>query len=206
VNLEAYFSQINTQYFRAQLPLPTLRWNSRLRTTAGRFCPGSHNPFRPKISVIEVADYLRQHKEGEKHVRDTILHEMIHYWLWWNKKPYGHTAEFHRIMRATGAQRFNPVPMEKPVKYWYQCPSCNIRVPARRKLGLVACLPCCKKFNRGQFSQKFILQILDSRLQPAPSPYKFLQEEERHLSYGEVIERLENLKELVMKARIGTRS
>ena len=203
MKLESIFDELNEQHFEGKLPRLQLRWNKKLRTTAGRFAPGSRNLLRRKEPYIEVATYLESLPEGAFHVRDTILHEMIHYWLWWNKKPYGHTKEFHQIMKKVGARRYNPVPKESPIKYWYECLHCKVRVPARRKLGRVACSACCKKHNKGKFSERYVLNILDGNMNPAPMPRPLITREElEHLPYEEAIQRLEAVKKLILSAKI----
>lgn len=142
--------------------MPVLNWNSRLSSTAGRFCPGSR--LRGTKPIIEVAGYLRGLGDGEQHIRDTMLHEMIHYWLWHRGRPYGHTPEFYEKMQATGAKRFNPVPKVRPVKYHYECPECRVLVPARRRLENVACFACCKSHNFGEYSKKFRLLLVANPL------------------------------------------
>lgn len=158
MNLEQLFHELNQQHFDAQLAPPALAWNSRLSSTAGRFCPGSRDGRRPPL--IEVATYLSKLDDGLEHVRDTILHEMIHYWLWVRGRPYGHTREFHLKMRATGAKRYNPVPKLRSAKHHYRCPSCARVFPAKRRLGPVACAACCKTWNRGKFDRRFRLELL----------------------------------------------
>src|SRR3989344_2459977 len=180
--------------------MPKLKWNSRLATTAGRFCPGSRNPLFPRQPLIEVATYLRELPDGTSHIRDTILHEMIHFWLWHRKRPYGHTAEFHSIMKRVGAIRYNPVPKRRPVKHWYECSHCKEKFPARRKFGVAACAPCCRKFNRGKFHEKFLLLLLENP--PAASPQKIpeTQADSPVLPVSEIIRRLEELKCLVSRS------
>ena len=118
--LENFFHELNQIHFNGTLPLPELEWNSRLSSTAGRFCPGSRNPLRPRRPKIEIASYLKSLKEGSLHIRDTVLHEMIHYYLWHQGRPCGHTEEFHAIMKKVGAKRWNPVPKDRPIKHWYE--------------------------------------------------------------------------------------
>lgn len=195
--LESIFHELNRVHFSGELPLPSLSWNSRLRSTAGRFCPGSRNPIRPREPQIEVAEYLKELSDGELHIRDTLLHEMIHYQLWHQKKPYGHNAEFYRIMNRVGAKRFNPVPKLAPVKYWYACPHCEVKVPARRRLGEVACLPCCKRYNDGFFTKRFVLKIWTGSTPQAPKA----DAPKLNLSAEEIIRRLEELKNAFTKRR-----
>jgi predicted SprT family Zn-dependent metalloprotease len=192
--LEPIFHELNRTHFESKLPLPLLSWNSRLRATAGRFCPGSRNLLRQRRPHIEVAAYLRELSDGAEHIRDTILHEMIHYFLWHEKKPYGHTEEFHAIMKRVGAKRYNPVPKLRPVKHWYQCPACFVKVPARRKLGAVACASCCKKHNGGYFSKRFLLttNIEAQKIETTNSS---------PLHADEIIRRLEELKSFLIKSK-----
>jgi predicted SprT family Zn-dependent metalloprotease len=106
--LEQLFHDLNRDHFRGELPLPKLGWNSRLSSTAGRFCTGSRNPIFPRPPVIEVASYLRDVPEGEMHVRDTVLHEMIHYYLWFKRRPHGHTPEFSQILKTVAPNATTP--------------------------------------------------------------------------------------------------
>lgn len=195
--LPQIFQELNLRHFQGELPPPLLRWNLRLRSTAGRFAPGSKNPLRPRLPLIEIASYLQGIPEGEHHVRDTMLHEMVHYFLWHKKKPYGHTAEFHSILKRVGARRYNPVPKLSPVKHWYECPRCLIKVPARRKLSPAACAACCKKYNRGEFSAEFLLRKTSAGERIAPANQKM--EDPKRLSPSEIIKNLEILKAILTK-------
>jgi predicted SprT family Zn-dependent metalloprotease len=160
LSLEAIFRELNEAHFDGFLDAPVLDWNPRLRTAAGRFIPGSRKFFREAPPKIEVASYLRDEEGAEALVRDTVAHEMIHLWLWVRRKPYGHTAEFLTKMRAMGTTRYNPVPKLRGPKYIYRCPACARDFPARRKLGVLACLDCCKKEAGGKFDRRFKLEIV----------------------------------------------
>ena len=160
VDLLQIFNQLNAQHFDGFLDPPVLRWNGRLKTSAGRFFPGTRRRVlysRPPI--IEVASYLCNEPEGEIHVRETLAHEMIHYWLWVRHRPYGHTDEFYSKMNAMGARRYNPVPKRRPHKYVYSCPGCKGEFKSRRKLARLACAKCCKAFNGGKYSDDFKLVL-----------------------------------------------
>jgi predicted SprT family Zn-dependent metalloprotease len=197
MNLEILFEQARAQHFSPDLPLPKLNWNSRMRTCAGRFSPGSR-AFGVAITepTIEIASYLQSIPEGEKHIRDTLLHEMIHYYLWWKGRPYGHTPEFYTIMRKTGATRFNTVPKLRPIKHWYQCPNCLIKVPARRTLGIVACANCCKKYNHGQFFKGYVLKI-------CAAPTEHREEQITWIASHDLTSRIQELKKIVSNAIVG---
>src|SRR5579859_5104971 len=105
IDLEELFERINQAHFDAFLERPILRWNTRLRASAGRFVPGSRRFFSQLPPAIEVASYLKEEPHALALVADTLAHEMIHYWLWVRRRPYGHTAEFMAKLSMMGASR-----------------------------------------------------------------------------------------------------
>jgi len=161
LSLEALFQEVNEKHFDGFLDVPELVWNPRLRSAAGRFIPGSRKFFRQAPPKIEIASYLQNEEGAEALIRDTMAHEMIHLWLWVRRKPYGHTEEFLVKMRAMGTTRYNPVPKLRGPKYIYRCPACTKDFPARRKLGVLACLDCCKKESGGRFDRRFKLELVE---------------------------------------------
>jgi predicted SprT family Zn-dependent metalloprotease len=182
MDLHLFFDEINAAHFDGFLDLPTLKWNSRLRASAGRFIPGQRKPRRkswfaplfeePELRppVIEIASYLKTETNGEALVRDTLGHEMIHYWLWMRRRPYGHTDEFYAKMRAMGVSRYNTVPRTRPFKYIYRCGSCEREFPARRKLGVLACSKCCEAHSGGRFDARFKLELARAVTSDVQSP------------------------------------
>ena len=160
ISLEAVFDEVNQKYFEGFLDRPVLRWNSRLRACAGRFFPGSRKLFQSIHPVIEVASYLLQESNSEAHVFDTVAHEMIHYWLWIRRRPYGHTPEFRAKMQALGVSRYNRVPRLRRFRYVYRCAGCGKEFPVRRRLGALACAQCCKTHARGRYDSRFSLVLI----------------------------------------------
>lgn len=207
------FLDLNLAHFGNQLPYTQLSWNSRLSSTAGRFCPGRTRPGFERPPQIEIATYLQDIPDGEMHVTDTMLHEMIHLHLWAAGKPYGHTAEFHRIMKKVGAKRFNPVPKHRPFKHWYECPGCRKQTPTRRAITGSACLACCKKHSGGYYDKRFRLVRLElapgeepvpAVVQAAPAPAQEKKKiepkpEEPCLPPSEIVRRLEELKQFLLR-------
>jgi len=156
-DLSELFTRINSVHFDGFLDPPVLRWNPRLRSSAGRFIPGSRRFFREVPATIEVASYLTEEKDALALVADTLAHEMIHYWLWVRRRPYGHTAEFSAKMRLMGVSRYNSVPRRRPPRYAYKCPACEMEFLARKKLGVLACAKCCKLHSGGRYDSRFKL-------------------------------------------------
>jgi predicted SprT family Zn-dependent metalloprotease len=162
--LEEPFNRINAQHFDGFLDLPVLKWNSRLRSSAGRFVPGRRGrrfgiiTYEAVPPVIEVAAYLKKLAQAQQLIEDTLGHEMIHYWLWLRRRPYGHTEEFYKKMQAMGVSRYNPVPQLRPHKWLYRCGFCQKSFPTRRKLSKkLACADCCQTHSRGIFDPRFLL-------------------------------------------------
>lgn len=204
--LEQLFQELNVQHFNQGLPLPKLFWNPRLSSAAGRFRAGSRNPLRPRPAEIEIAAYLKDIPDGITHIRDTLLHEMVHYLLWHQQKPFGHTPEFHRILKRVGARRYNTVPKVRPAKYHYRCPHCQVVFPTRRRLKGSACAPCCKKFSGGYYSERFRLELTTAPVAPpktmlraAPPAREEKEIEGRPMAPNEIIRRLEELKRMVLR-------
>lgn len=138
------------------LPVPELKWNSRLKTSAGRFMPNR------KKSTIEIASYLLDEPNAEALIRDTLGHEMIHYWLWELGRPYGHTPEFHAKMNEIGVSRYNAVPKHRPFKYCYVCSHCDQKILVRKRLEGAACAACCNLHAEGRYHQDFKLQLMEN--------------------------------------------
>ncbi len=159
MDLTSIFQRINLQHFDGFLDLPQLVWNSRLRSSAGRFIPGSRKWINQAPPKIEVASYLLEETRAAELIEDTIAHEMIHYWLWVRRKPYGHTSEFMQKMREMGVSRYNSVPKLRPYRYVYRCTSCSRDFPAKKKLGVLACANCCKAHSGGRFDPRFKLVL-----------------------------------------------
>lgn len=159
LGLAALFEEINQQYFDGFLDAPDLVWNTRLRSSAGRFIPGSRKYFMSFPAKIEIASYLMEEVRARELVRDTLAHEMIHYWLWIRKKPYGHTPEFLAKMKQMGVSRYNSVPRIRPPKYLYQCQACGKDFPAKKRLGALACAICCKAHAGGRYDSRFKLVL-----------------------------------------------
>ena len=154
------FTEWNLKHFDGELPVPELRWNGRLQTTAGRFIPETHNP------IIEVAKYLLEEQNSETLVRDTLGHEMIHYWLWIKQLPYGHNADFYQKMEEIGVNRYNPVPRHRPFKHCYVCRKCDQKIWVRKRLKGAACADCCNQFTDGKYHVRFKLKLDPNQISP----------------------------------------
>lgn len=154
------FHALNRTFFDGLLAEPMLIFNTRLRSSAGRFFPARKSKgIVVKPAKIEIAYYLTSKEDGAFLVFDTLAHEMIHYWLSARGKPCGHTPEFLKKMKQMGVSRYNRHPQNKNYKYLYRCPHCDSEFPARRRWKHLACARCCKQYAGGKYDSRFKLYL-----------------------------------------------
>lgn len=97
-------------------------FNSRLRTTGGRYLLNSHN--------IEINPRSYE-KFGFSELEGIIKHELCHYHLHIEGKGYKHRdADFRKLLKETGAPRFcstleSRAKRQSAKRYVYQCLSCR---------------------------------------------------------------------------------
>ncbi len=135
-----------------------VKWNSRMRSTAGTAYPGralvNLNPRLLEFGEIEVDRTLRhelahlvaQHRAGKKRI-----------------EPHG--EKWQQACRDLGLRdekRCHTLPLPQrrlPRPHRYRCPRCGDVIdrvrPMRRK---VACLSCCRKYNSGEYDERFRLE------------------------------------------------
>jgi predicted SprT family Zn-dependent metalloprotease len=157
LDLLEIFHQINRDHFDSFMDPPELRWNPRLRASAGRFVPGHRSYWGSVPPAIEVASYLLEEPNSITLVHDTVGHEMIHMWLWSRRRPYGHTPEFMAKMRQMGVSRYNPVPRTRPHRYAYRCISCQREFRARKNHGKHSSASSCDLHNGRKYDVRFKL-------------------------------------------------
>jgi predicted SprT family Zn-dependent metalloprotease len=142
INLETaqrFYKELNTRFFENKLPNCRLELSNRLTRTAGKIWP--------KLRLMRLSLPYHQ-RYGPDELRNTILHEMIHLWLYEQKLPSGHTPLFRRKLIEVGLPdriRALPVP-PRPYKYLYACPTCGYQVQTRRKINS-SCGRCDKVYN-----------------------------------------------------------
>ena len=115
-------------------------WNSRLRTTGGRFFPKDlHLDFNPKMADLPEFEQI-------------ILHELAHYHLYRAGRGYQHKdTEFKQLLRQVGGLRFAPTLSSKVVNYHYICEKCGQLYLRQRRINT-------KKYVCGKCHARLILQ------------------------------------------------
>ncbi|MFJ8247342.1 SprT-like domain-containing protein [Peribacillus asahii] len=106
--------------YNLELEVPVLI-NGRLKSTYGRFV---HNRVQKRPVKIEISKNYIEHQEFET-VRETLLHECIHYALYMKGLPYkdGHPV-FEAELKKWGSHSTGTVKYHGKVVQ-YACPSCG---------------------------------------------------------------------------------
>ncbi|QQK75222.1 SprT family protein [Salicibibacter cibarius] len=127
--LQRLTERLSDLYFKKPFRHQT-RFNSRLRTTGGRYMLASHD--------IEINPKHEEHF-GREELKSIIKHELCHYHLHLEGKGYQHKdKDFKHLLKKVGGSRHcQTVPGMRrtlPVKYYYQCEGCGHVYPRKRAM------------------------------------------------------------------------
>ncbi|MDQ6861598.1 MAG: SprT-like domain-containing protein [Verrucomicrobiota bacterium] len=139
-----------------------VEWSSRLRSAAGRA------DYRRRLITLNP----RLGAHGEAEIERTFLHELAHLLAQsrgGRRRVQAHGSAWKNAcadLGIAGETRCHslPFPVQRRARpYLYRCPRCARDFPrARRIRRAVACLACCRQFNRGRFDGKFRLRLVSS--------------------------------------------
>ena len=90
------YDKLNKEYFKGALPYIRILWSESFGH--GKF----FHMYGDFIAVPHKRPYIRLSKklcDEPKKIAHTLYHEMVHFWLYTNKKPYGHTKEFKKKLK-----------------------------------------------------------------------------------------------------------
>ena len=149
----------------ARPPQISVEWNRRLRTAAGRV------DFQKKL--ISLNPRLREH--GVAEIDRTLRHELAHllaHFRAGRRRIAPHGLEWRQACADLGIadeERCHSLPFPSQPRrrpYLYRCPKCAHDFPRVRRIRrAIACLACCRKYNRGYYDRRFHLQLI-SRSHP----------------------------------------
>ncbi len=136
-DLQLLFARLNLEHFSGVLRAHRIHYNARLTTVTGRIS------YRP--ALIELSLPLLSHHPD--HVHDTLLHEMVHAWLFHMGLPSGHGREFKAKMSAVGLDSiYHNLPVARRRshrRYVLECPRCRLALTRKRRPGVrVSCARC----------------------------------------------------------------
>jgi predicted SprT family Zn-dependent metalloprotease len=151
------FNRADRLWFGGSLPECSLSWNSRFRSLGGR--------IQCQERKIELSS---AHFEscGPAALGLVLIHEQIHLWLYERRRSHGHTAEFRGKSLSIGLPNIHhamPLPgriTDRMVFHLYVCPNGHEHRSRRRKRRTVACLICCRLYNRGRFDERFAFRYV----------------------------------------------
>lgn len=134
-----------------------VRWNARLQSTAGL----AHY-FDSKVVLNP-----RLIEFGREEINRTLLHELAHLLARFRAgrhKIAPHGREWKQACCDLGLldeKRTHNLPLPRRIvrrKHAYRCPNCSVEIarvkPFRSR---VACLPCCRKYGKGRYDERFRL-------------------------------------------------
>ncbi|HEV7403358.1 MAG TPA: SprT-like domain-containing protein [Chthoniobacteraceae bacterium] len=135
----------------------TVRWNTRMRSTAGMAYPGQARvTLNPRLIAF-----------GDAEIDRTLLHEVAHLLAHeraGRRRIAPHGPEWRRACLDLGLHEETrchtlPLPRRQVARpHRYRCPACGKQLdrvrPLRKK---AACLACCRAHNHGRFDERFSL-------------------------------------------------
>ena len=127
MNLTNYVRQVSLEDFGKPFNHQA-QWNSRLRSTVGRFFPKDwHLDFNPKVYQELGLDVFRK----------IVRHELCHYHLYFEGKGYKHKdVAFKKLLREVNGLRFVPPLSNTSQKtiLTYNCQDCKQLFQRKRKI------------------------------------------------------------------------
>lgn len=131
ISMDAFHLQFNHQAM----------FNSRLRTTGGRYLLASHN--------IEINPKIAQNYSEEVLI-GVIKHELCHYHLHLAGRGYQHrNRDFKDLLQKVNGSRFSPATLRPGIKVIYECTKCHHQYPRQRrmKINKYCCAYCGGKLK-----------------------------------------------------------
>lgn len=127
MNLTNYVKEVSQEDFGKAFR-HTAIWNTRLRTTGGRFFPADgHLDFNSKI--LEVF--------GLESFRKIVRHELCHYHLYFEGKGYKHAdADFKELLQKVDGLLYAPTIPSETAYHCYRCQKCGQEYRRERRVNI----------------------------------------------------------------------
>ncbi len=125
MNLTEYVKQVSREDFGKEF-VHEVVWNTRLRSTGGRFFPkDGHLDFNPKLYEEHGLDTFRK----------IVRHELCHYHLYFEKKGYKHSdRDFQELLVRVDGLRYAPRSQQSNgTIHYYICKTCGRLYQRRRR-------------------------------------------------------------------------
>lgn len=153
------FARLNNEHFGGEIPTHRIAYNARFSNLAGRIT------YKPPL--IELSP--KHFEKAPEALRDTLLHEMIHAWLFARGENPGHTARFKAKMRALGLTSIfhdlgSAVPKrESTRRFILRCDACTMEIlRKKRPPAFVSCGRCGRRSYDPRFQLR-VFEVVDMR-------------------------------------------
>lgn len=153
-DLQMLFAALNNEHFGGEIPAHRIAYNARFSNLAGRIT------YKPPLIELSPKHFV----DRPDALRDTLLHEMIHAWLFARGQNPGHTAAFKKKLREVGLQSIyhdlgSAAPRRESTKrFILRCDRCTLEVlRKRRPPGLVSCGRC----SRRSYDPRYQLRVFE---------------------------------------------
>ena len=157
--LQMLFAMLNNEFFGGEIPAHKIAYNGRFSNLAGRIT------YKPPLIELSPKHFERD----AAGLRDTLLHEMIHAWLFARGENPGHTARFKKKMRELGLRSIyhdlgSAQPRRESAKrFILRCDACTMELlRKKRPPAHVSCGKCSRRSYDARFQLR-VLEIVEMR-------------------------------------------
>ena len=157
--LQVLFARLNSEHFGGEIPTHRIAYNARFSNLAGRIT------YKPPL--IELSP--KHFEKSPEALRGTLLHEMIHAWLFARGENPGHTARFKAKMRALGLTSiFHDLgsagpKRESTKRFILRCDACTMEIlRKKRPPAFVSCGRCGRRSYDPRFQLR-VFEVVDMR-------------------------------------------
>jgi predicted SprT family Zn-dependent metalloprotease len=152
--LQLMFAQLNNECFGGEIPTHRIAYNARFTNVAGRIT------YKPPLIELSPKHFASRPEA----LRDTLLHEMIHAWLYSRGENPGHTPAFKRKMRELGMDSIyhdmgSATPRtESTRRFILRCDRCTMEVLRKRR---PAANVSCGRCSGRRFDPRYTLRVFE---------------------------------------------
>ena len=148
--LQLLFARLNLEHFGGTLRAHRIDYNARMTTCTGRI------GYRPPVIELSLPLLSRHPRQ----IMPTLLHEMVHAWLYQMGLPSGHGRDFKAKMREVGLKSiYHNLPVARrrsKRRYALECPHCERALIRRRHPGArISCARCSPR----RFDPRFEMRV-----------------------------------------------
>lgn len=153
--LQLLFAHLNNECFAGEIPTHRIAYNARFSNVAGRVT------YKPPLIELSPKHFENAPPDA---LRETLLHEMIHAWLFARGENPGHTAAFKRKMKELGLRSIyhdlgSALPRRESAKrFILRCERCTMELLRKRRppAGL-----SCGRCGHRKFDPRYALRVFE---------------------------------------------